>query len=70
MSRLREVPKRRIIPDPNASGYVQTSLGGRLSAPPDGFPRLGTPVRQGHVLAQVTPSAECHTSLRLPGSLL
>jgi multidrug efflux pump subunit AcrA (membrane-fusion protein) len=45
----------RIIPDPNASGYVQTSVGGRLSAPPDGFPRLGTPVRQGDVLAQVTP---------------
>jgi hypothetical protein len=45
----------RIIPDPNASGYVQTSVGGRLSAPPDGFPRLGTAVRQGDVLAQVTP---------------
>ncbi len=45
----------RIIPDPNASGYVQASVGGRLSAPPDGFPRLGTPVRQGDVLARVTP---------------
>ena len=45
----------RIIPDPNASGYVQTSVGGRLSAPPDGFRRLGTAVRQGDVLAQVTP---------------
>lgn len=45
----------RIIPDPNASGYVQTSVGGRLSAPPDGFPRLGTAVQQGDVLAQVTP---------------
>lgn len=45
----------RIIPDPNASGYVQASVGGRLSAPSDGFPRLGTPVRQGELLAQVTP---------------
>ena len=45
----------RIIPDPNASGYVQTAIGGRLSAPPGGFPRLGTAVRQGDVLAYVTP---------------
>ena len=45
----------RIIPDPNASGFVQSSLGGRLSPPPNGFPRLGTPVRKGDVLAYVTP---------------
>jgi len=45
----------RIIPDPNASGYVQASTGGRLSAPPNGFPRLGTPVKKGDVLAYVTP---------------
>jgi hypothetical protein len=45
----------RIIPDPSASGYVQTSVGGRLSAPPEGFPRLGALVRQGDVLGQVTP---------------
>ena len=45
----------RIIPNPNTSGYVQASVGGRLSAPPGGFPRLGTPVRQGDVLAHVTP---------------
>ena len=31
----------RIIPDPTASGFVQTAIGGRLSAPPGGFPRLG-----------------------------
>ena len=31
----------RIIPDPNASGVVQSSVGGRLSPPPSGiFPRL------------------------------
>jgi membrane fusion protein, heavy metal efflux system len=45
----------RIIPDPNASGFVQSSVGGRLSPPSNGFPRLGTPVRKGDVLAYVTP---------------
>jgi cobalt-zinc-cadmium efflux system membrane fusion protein len=45
----------RIIPDPNASGFVQTAVGGRLSPPPGGFPRLGTPVKPGDVLAHVTP---------------
>ena len=45
----------RIIPDPNASGFVQSSVGGRLSPPPNGFPRLGTPVKKGDVLAYVTP---------------
>ncbi|MDE3749371.1 efflux RND transporter periplasmic adaptor subunit [Methylobacterium radiotolerans] len=46
----------RIIPDPNASGVVQSSVGGRLSPPASGlFPRLGTRVRKGEVLATVTP---------------
>ena len=45
----------RIITDPNASGYVQSALAGRLSAPPKGFPRLGTRVEKGDVLAYVTP---------------
>jgi cobalt-zinc-cadmium efflux system membrane fusion protein len=45
----------KIIPDPNASGYVQAAVGGRLSPPPGGFPRLGTVVKQGDVLAHVTP---------------
>ncbi|XSC44953.1 efflux RND transporter periplasmic adaptor subunit [Bradyrhizobium sp. RDT10] len=45
----------RIIPDPNASGYVQSAVGGRLSAPPGGFPRLGTRVKQGDILGYVTP---------------
>ncbi len=51
--RTVELPGR-IIPDPNASGYVQPAVGGRLSAPAGGFPRMGTPVRQGDVLAYVT----------------
>jgi RND family efflux transporter MFP subunit len=45
----------RIIPDPNASGYVQASVSGRLSPPASGFPKLGTAVKAGDVLAFVTP---------------
>jgi RND family efflux transporter MFP subunit len=45
----------RIIPDPNASGFVQASVSGRLSAPAGGFPKLGTAVQAGDVLALVTP---------------
>jgi membrane fusion protein, heavy metal efflux system len=52
--RAIELPGR-IIPDPNASGLVQASAGGRLTPPPDGFPRLGTRVKAGDVLAYVTP---------------
>jgi hypothetical protein len=52
--RAVELPGR-IIPDPNASGFVQTVVGGRLSAPEGGFPRLGTQVKKGDVLAYVTP---------------
>ncbi len=49
----------RIIPDPNASGVVQSSVGGRLAPPPSGtFPRLGTRVRTGEVLALVTPPVQ------------
>ena len=52
--RAIELPGR-IIPDPNASGYVQAAIGGRLSPPPGGFPRLGTRVKQGDLLAYLTP---------------
>jgi cobalt-zinc-cadmium efflux system membrane fusion protein len=45
----------RIIPDPNASGFVQASVSGRLSPPTGGFPKLGTIVKVGDVLALVTP---------------
>ncbi len=44
----------RVIPDPNASGFVQTAVGGRLSPPDGGFPRLGTRVKKGDILAYVT----------------
>ena len=43
----------RIIPDPNGAGLVQAAAVGRLSPPPDGFPRLGARVSAGDVLAYV-----------------
>jgi membrane fusion protein, heavy metal efflux system len=46
----------RVIPDPSASGTVQTSLTGRLSPPPGGFPRLGQRIKAGDVLALVQPA--------------
>lgn len=45
----------RIIPDPGSSGFVQASVSGRLSPPEKGFPKLGTSVKAGDVLAFVTP---------------
>ena len=55
--RTIELPGRTIA-DPNASGVVQSSVGGRLAAPPGGFPNLGTRVRRGDVLATVTPPVQ------------
>lgn len=46
----------RIVPDPNASGVVQASVAGRISAPPGGFRRLGARVKAGDVLAIVQPA--------------
>ncbi len=46
----------RVVPDPNASGFVQTAIGGRLAAPPGGFPSLGAVVKAGDVMALVEPS--------------
>ncbi|SFK93967.1 efflux RND transporter periplasmic adaptor subunit [Methylorubrum salsuginis] len=58
LSRTVELPGR-IIPDPNASGVVQSSVGGRLAPPESGrFPRLGTRVKKGEVLATVTPPVQ------------
>jgi membrane fusion protein, heavy metal efflux system len=46
----------RVIPDPSASGTVQTSATGRLQPLAGGFPRLGQRVKAGDVLATVQPS--------------
>lgn len=45
----------RLIPDPNASGLVQATVGGRLFPPEGGFMPLGTAVRAGDILAYVRP---------------
>jgi membrane fusion protein, heavy metal efflux system len=50
-----ELPAR-VIPDPNASGFVQSAMGGRLMPPEGGFPRLGTKVEAGQVLAHILPA--------------
>lgn len=55
--RTVELPGR-IISDPNASGVVQSSVGGRLAPPPGGFPNLGAHVRKGDLLATVTPPVQ------------
>lgn len=58
LARTTELPGR-IITDPNGSGVVQSSVGGRLSSPPsEAFPRLGTRVNKGDVLATVTPPVQ------------
>lgn len=46
----------RVVPDPNASGYVQASLEGRLVPPEGGFPQMGQRVEKGQVLATVAPT--------------
>lgn len=46
----------RVVMDPNAGGYVQPLLAGRLEAGPRGFPVAGQRVRKGEVLAYVVPS--------------
>jgi membrane fusion protein, heavy metal efflux system len=51
--RAIELPGR-IIADPNASGFVQAAVGGRLAPPAAGFPQLGSRVKQGDVLGYVT----------------
>lgn len=55
--RTVELPGR-VIADPNASGVVQSSVGGRLAPPPGGFPNLGARVRRGDVLGTVTPPVQ------------
>lgn len=52
--RTVELPAR-VVPDANASGLVQTSVGGRLAPPNGGFKALGTKVAAGEVLAYVHP---------------
>lgn len=43
----------RVVADPNRSGLVQPTTGGRVVAPAAGLPALGSKVRKGQVLAFV-----------------
>ncbi len=52
--RTVELPGR-IVPNPNASGLVQATIGGRLFPPEGGFKALGTRVNVGDILAYVRP---------------
>jgi RND family efflux transporter MFP subunit len=46
----------RIIPNPNKSGVVQSTIQGRYDAPDGGVPPLGTRVKGGDLLGRVAPS--------------
>jgi len=48
----------RVVADPNASGQVQSALGGRIEPGPKGLPVAGQTVRRGEVLAWVRYQAE------------
>ncbi|GGH67271.1 hypothetical protein GCM10010975_36930 [Comamonas phosphati] len=52
-----ELPAK-VIADPNASGLVQTIVGGKVEAGPQGLPFAGKAVRRGEVLAVVAHHAE------------
>lgn len=45
----------RVIANPNRSGLVQSTLGGRFTPPAGGLPTLGQPVKVGDVLGYVAP---------------
>jgi hypothetical protein len=46
----------RIVPNPNRSGVVQSTLQGRYEAPEGGVPPLGTKVKAGDLLGRVAPA--------------
>lgn len=56
-SATTELPAK-VIADPNASGLVQTVVGGKIEAGSQGLPFAGKTVRKGEVLAVVAHHAE------------
>lgn len=58
-----------VIADPNASGLVQASQGGRIEAPERGFPTLGQRVERGQTLAFVVPALATQERSSLQASL-
>lgn len=58
----RETPEKastalvgRVIANPNRSGVVQSTVGGRFTVPANGLPNLGQAVKAGDVLGYVAP---------------
>jgi membrane fusion protein, heavy metal efflux system len=49
-----------VVMDPNLGGRVQASSAGRISAPVNGLPLLGSQVRKGQVLAWVKPTVSAY----------
>lgn len=45
-----------VIPDPAASGKVQSTMAGRIEMPDSGIPHVGQAVRRGDVLAVIVPT--------------
>ncbi|MDQ5769368.1 efflux RND transporter periplasmic adaptor subunit [Thiothrix subterranea] len=46
-----------VVTDPNASAVIQPPLSGRLLAPQNGFPSIGSRVKKGQILAILEPAA-------------
>ncbi|MHB2166474.1 efflux RND transporter periplasmic adaptor subunit [Alsobacter sp. R-9] len=46
----------RVVPNPNRSGFVQSTIAGRIVAANGGLPRLGQTVKAGDVLGFVQPA--------------
>ena len=56
---VKEAPRAalvgRVVANPNRSGVVQSTIGGRFSPPAGGLPHLGQPISAGDVLGYVAP---------------
>jgi membrane fusion protein, heavy metal efflux system len=55
-NRARQTLAGRVIANPNRSGVVQSSIGGRVTPSKNGFPTIGQAVKAGEILAYVTPA--------------
>lgn len=58
-----------VIPDPNASALVQAPLRGRIELPEEGLPLLGSPIREGQVLAYLVPILDAVDSTDLQAEM-
>jgi cobalt-zinc-cadmium efflux system membrane fusion protein len=49
-----------VVMDPNRGGQIQASSAGRISAPQQGLPVLGSSVSKGQILAWLTPTVSAY----------